>query len=88
MSVFKEIISEITEQYLEEDNNRPWIVDFSGGKDSTLMTGNKQSNFSIDNTFLIIKVTYLGHLQSSDLRKLIYEVFIKFGTLTNFHNIS
>ena len=32
MSVFKEIISEITEQYLEEDNNRPWIVDFSGGK--------------------------------------------------------
>ena len=37
MSIFKDIINEITEQYLEEDNNRPWIVAFSGGKDSTLM---------------------------------------------------
>ena len=37
MSIFKDIINEITEQYLEEDNNRPWIIAFSGGKDSTLM---------------------------------------------------
>jgi len=28
---------EIIEQYLEEDNNRPWIVGFSGGKDSTML---------------------------------------------------
>ena len=33
----KELIDEIQEQYLEEDNNRPWIVGFSGGKDSTLL---------------------------------------------------
>jgi DNA sulfur modification protein DndC len=31
-----EIIEEIKEQYLEEDN-RPWIVGFSGGKDSTTL---------------------------------------------------
>lgn len=33
----KELINEIQEQYLEDDNNRPWIVGFSGGKDSTLI---------------------------------------------------
>ena len=37
MSVFKEVVSEIQAQYLEVDNNRPWIVAFSGGKDSTLL---------------------------------------------------
>lgn len=32
----RDIIEEIKEQYLEEDRyNRPWIVGFSGGKDST-----------------------------------------------------
>lgn len=31
------IISEIQEQYFEDDNNRPWIVGFSGGKDSTML---------------------------------------------------
>ncbi|SKB62632.1 DNA sulfur modification protein DndC [Parapedobacter luteus] len=28
---------EIVEQYLADDNNRPWIVGFSGGKDSTML---------------------------------------------------
>lgn len=31
------IIEEIQEQYFEDDNNRPWIVGFSGGKDSTML---------------------------------------------------
>ena len=34
----KYIISEIEDQYLlGEDFNRPWIIGFSGGKDSTAM---------------------------------------------------
>ncbi|MFD2586067.1 DNA phosphorothioation system sulfurtransferase DndC [Croceitalea marina] len=33
----KELILEIQDQYLADDNNRPWIVGFSGGKDSTLL---------------------------------------------------
>jgi DNA sulfur modification protein DndC len=32
-----EILNEITLQYLEEDENRPWILGFSGGKDSTML---------------------------------------------------
>jgi len=35
--MFKEIKKEIIEQYLEEDFNRPWIVAYSGGKDSSLL---------------------------------------------------
>lgn len=31
----KLVIDELTEQYLEDDNNIPWIIGFSGGKDST-----------------------------------------------------
>ena len=31
------IESEIQDQYLSDDNNRPWIVGFSGGKDSTML---------------------------------------------------
>ena len=31
------IIDDIKEQYLEKDNNIPWIIGFSGGKDSTVM---------------------------------------------------
>lgn len=31
------IESEIQDQYLAEDNNRPWIIGFSGGKDSTML---------------------------------------------------
>lgn len=31
------IIEEITLQYLDDDDNRPWIVGFSGGKDSTML---------------------------------------------------
>ncbi|MFD2524160.1 DNA phosphorothioation system sulfurtransferase DndC [Emticicia soli] len=33
----KEIEKEIQEQYMEDDNYRPWIVGFSGGKDSTML---------------------------------------------------
>jgi len=31
------IIDDIKEQYLEDDNNIPWIIGFSGGKDSTVV---------------------------------------------------
>jgi DNA sulfur modification protein DndC len=32
------IINELIEQYLEDDrHNRPWIIGFSGGKDSTVL---------------------------------------------------
>jgi DNA sulfur modification protein DndC len=34
---YKLIQEEIAEQYLEMDNNRPWILGFSGGKDSTML---------------------------------------------------
>ena len=34
----KAIRREIRAQYLEEDGNRPWIIGFSGGKDSTILT--------------------------------------------------
>ncbi|RKD12476.1 sulfurtransferase [Pelobium manganitolerans] len=33
----KYLQEEIREQYLIDDNNRPWIVGFSGGKDSTML---------------------------------------------------
>ena len=33
-----EIIDELIDQYLDEDRyNRPWIIGFSGGKDSTVL---------------------------------------------------
>ena len=35
MSRINDIIEDIKEQYLEMDNNIPWIIGFSGGKDST-----------------------------------------------------
>lgn len=35
MSRITDIIDDIKEQYLEKDNNIPWIIGFSGGKDST-----------------------------------------------------
>ena len=31
------IEAEITDQYLHDDNPRPWIIGFSGGKDSTML---------------------------------------------------
>ncbi len=34
---FKFIQSEIEDQYLSDDNPRPWIIGFSGGKDSTML---------------------------------------------------
>lgn len=37
MESFKEIIEDIKEQFLEDDDKRPWIIGFSGGKDSTLL---------------------------------------------------
>lgn len=33
----KDIIKEIKDQYLFDENKRPWIVGFSGGKDSTML---------------------------------------------------
>lgn len=33
----REIQEEIIDQYLNDDNPRPWIVGFSGGKDSTML---------------------------------------------------
>lgn len=33
----KDYLEEIRDQYLNDDNPRPWIVGFSGGKDSTLL---------------------------------------------------
>ena len=33
-----EIIDELSDQYQEKDRyNRPWIIGFSGGKDSTVL---------------------------------------------------
>lgn len=31
------IIEDVIDQYLQEDNNIPWIIGFSGGKDSTVL---------------------------------------------------
>ena len=31
------IIEDIKDQYLERDNNIPWIIGFSGGNDSTVV---------------------------------------------------
>ncbi len=33
----RELLDELQEQFLEEDNKRPWIIAFSGGKDSTAL---------------------------------------------------
>ena len=33
----KDIIEEISDQYLNDDNPRSWIIGFSGGKDSTML---------------------------------------------------
>lgn len=35
--VFRAVRAEIAEQYSEDDNNRPWVVGVSWGKDSTLL---------------------------------------------------
>lgn len=36
------IIEELKDQYLEEDRyTRPWIIGFSGGKDSTVLSLSK-----------------------------------------------
>ncbi len=35
--VIKNITEEIQDQYLKDDDNHPWIVGFSGGKDSTTL---------------------------------------------------
>jgi len=31
------IIDEIADQYSIDDNNKPWVIGFSGGKDSTVL---------------------------------------------------
>ncbi len=33
----KFLTAEIRDQYFLDDNNRPWIIGFSGGKDSTML---------------------------------------------------
>ena len=33
----KHVEAEIIDQFMEDDNNRPWIIGFSGGKDSTML---------------------------------------------------
>ena len=33
----KHIQAEITDQFQMDDNDRPWIIGFSGGKDSTML---------------------------------------------------
>lgn len=33
----KYLQAEVLDQYLADDNNRPWIIGFSGGKDSTML---------------------------------------------------
>ncbi|MDQ7091487.1 MAG: hypothetical protein Q9M50_12790 [Methylococcales bacterium] len=35
---FAEIVAEIRQEYLVTEQNYPWIIGFSGGKDSTLVT--------------------------------------------------
>lgn len=35
---FTKIISQIRDEYLSSEQNSPWIVGFSGGKDSILVT--------------------------------------------------
>ena len=37
MNKINYIIDEIADQYMLDDNNRPWIIGFSGGKDSTVL---------------------------------------------------
>ena len=34
---YTDIVESIRAEYLSEDQNYPWIVGFSGGKDSTLV---------------------------------------------------
>lgn len=33
----KHVEAEIIDQFLQDDNNRPWIIGYSGGKDSTML---------------------------------------------------
>lgn len=35
--LISEILEEIKDQYFADDNKIPWIVGFSGGKDSTML---------------------------------------------------
>ncbi len=36
-SIIQEIEDELIDQYVNDDNPRPWIIGFSGGKDSTML---------------------------------------------------
>jgi DNA sulfur modification protein DndC len=56
----RELIEEIKAQYLEEDNDRPWIVAFSGGKDST--------------TLLQLVWYALLEIHTSDLKRSVYVI--------------
>jgi DNA sulfur modification protein DndC len=37
LEIIRYLESEIIDQFLIDDNNRPWIIGFSGGKDSTML---------------------------------------------------
>ncbi|CAM5323809.1 hypothetical protein ATER59S_00167 [Aquamicrobium terrae] len=37
-TVWEEVVDEIRREYLSEKQSYPWIVGFSGGKDSTVVT--------------------------------------------------
>jgi DNA sulfur modification protein DndC len=37
LNLINKILEEIRQQYLEDDNKIPWIIGFSGGKDSTML---------------------------------------------------
>lgn len=37
LSLWETIVSDIKTEYLSETQNYPWIIGFSGGKDSTLV---------------------------------------------------
>ena len=36
--IWRQIENDILDQYLNDESPRPWIIAFSGGKDSTVMT--------------------------------------------------
>lgn len=38
LSLWYNVVEEIRKEYLSESNNYPWIIGFSGGKDSTVLT--------------------------------------------------
>ena len=79
-----DIIDELIEQYLEEDRyNRPWIIGFSGGKDSTVLLTlvwialqriRKDSKTTLDVRVRIV----CGMVNKLDANKVSFELKIRF----------